>query len=202
MKAFTLIELLIVVAIIAILASIAVPNFLEAQTRAKVARASSDMRTLVTAVESYAVDWNTYPAPGGVTAAGVVHIPGQALGGYSNKFLPPAVTTPISYVNSLLSDIFFEKNASVEQRYIYYSYLEGEARRFPAAFPPNSAPAYRLEKLGPYVFWACGPDGDRIDLAPPQVPALGPLQLGFYDPSNGTMSNGDLVRGKYLSSSM
>ncbi len=58
--AFTLIELLIVVAIIAILAAIAVPNFLEAQTRAKVSRAKSDMRTLATALESYYVDNNNY----------------------------------------------------------------------------------------------------------------------------------------------
>src|SRR5690349_15764472 len=60
-RAFTLIELLIVVAIIAILAAIAVPNFLEAQTRSKVSRTKADMRSVTTAIESYAVDNNKYP---------------------------------------------------------------------------------------------------------------------------------------------
>ena len=58
---FTLIELLIVIAIIAILALIAVPNFLEAQVRAKVARSMSDMRSLATAIEAFAVDNGVYP---------------------------------------------------------------------------------------------------------------------------------------------
>jgi prepilin-type N-terminal cleavage/methylation domain-containing protein len=59
-KGFTLIELLIVVAIIAILAAIAVPNFLEAQTRSKVSRAKADMRTIVTGLEAYHIDYNSY----------------------------------------------------------------------------------------------------------------------------------------------
>jgi len=62
-RAFTLIELLIVVAIIAILAAIAVPNFLEAQVRSKVSRVKADERTYATAIEAYYVDWNTYPCP-------------------------------------------------------------------------------------------------------------------------------------------
>ena len=62
-RAFTLIELLIVVAIIAILAAIAVPNFLEAQTRAKISRVKSDQRAVATALEAYHVDYNKYPVP-------------------------------------------------------------------------------------------------------------------------------------------
>lgn len=58
---FTLIELLIVVAIIGILAAIAIPNLLQAQVRAKIARVKADMHTVVTAMELYAVDHNDYP---------------------------------------------------------------------------------------------------------------------------------------------
>ena len=59
--AFTLIELIIVVAIIAILSAIAVPNFLEAQARSKISRAKSDMRALATGIEAYSVDWGHAP---------------------------------------------------------------------------------------------------------------------------------------------
>ncbi len=53
---FTLIELLIVVAIIGILAAIAVPNFLNAQVRAKISRVKGDLKSIQTAIEMYTLD--------------------------------------------------------------------------------------------------------------------------------------------------
>jgi len=60
-KGFTLIELLIVVAIIGIIAAIAIPNLLNAIDRGKQKRTMADLRSIGTAVESYAVDNNNYP---------------------------------------------------------------------------------------------------------------------------------------------
>jgi type II secretion system protein G len=58
---FTLIELLIVVAIIGVIAAIAIPNLLNAIDRGKQKRSMVDMRSIGTAVESYAVENNYYP---------------------------------------------------------------------------------------------------------------------------------------------
>ena len=60
-KGFTLIELLIVVAIIGIIAAIAIPNLLNAINRSRQKRSMSDIRTIGTAIEAYAVDWSFYP---------------------------------------------------------------------------------------------------------------------------------------------
>jgi len=67
-KGFTLIELLMVVAIIGIIAAIAIPNLLNAIDRGKQKRTMADMRSIGTAVESYAIDSNIYPV-GGTMAA-------------------------------------------------------------------------------------------------------------------------------------
>jgi general secretion pathway protein G len=74
-KGFTLIELLIVVAIIGIIAAIAIPNLLNAIDRGKQKRTMADMRSIGTAIESYAVDANFYPTAATTAALTLVVAP-------------------------------------------------------------------------------------------------------------------------------
>jgi prepilin-type N-terminal cleavage/methylation domain-containing protein len=60
-KGFTLIELMVVIAIIIILAAIAIPNYLSMTARAKRSRVASDFAAIATALETYRTDWNGYP---------------------------------------------------------------------------------------------------------------------------------------------
>ncbi|MFQ5835239.1 MAG: prepilin-type N-terminal cleavage/methylation domain-containing protein, partial [bacterium] len=58
---FTVIELLIAIAIISIIAVIAVPNLMSANIRAKVSGAKADMGSIAIALEDYKVDYREYP---------------------------------------------------------------------------------------------------------------------------------------------
>ena len=57
---FTLIELMIVVAIIGILAAIAIPNFLQFQLRSKTGEAKVNLAAIRTAEEGYFAEFNNY----------------------------------------------------------------------------------------------------------------------------------------------
>ncbi len=181
-RGFTLIELLIVVAIIGILAAIAIPNFLQAQTRAKVARAQSDMRTIGVALESYHVDHTVYP----VACFGPHLVGCGPLVSY--RFI--VLTTPIEYMNTTFAgeDPFAPLNAPAG--YDSYDYftpttftLLGRYAGFESGYTRGAH--WRLASAGP----------DRFQTYSGPSPPASPDNPGHnYDPTNGTISNGDLVR--------
>jgi len=57
-RGFTLVEIMIVVAIIALLAAIAVPNFLRARKRSQATRILEDLRMIDSACDQYAIETN------------------------------------------------------------------------------------------------------------------------------------------------
>lgn len=172
-KAFTLIELLIVVAIIAILAAIAVPNFLEAQVRSKVSRVKNDTRSIAMAYEAYRVDWNSYPND---QDNYIYHATQNGL---------RQCTTPVAYITSFPRDPFFA-NPSV------------------ALTDDRAAPSYEIasarawaEPYDCFFISSLGPDMDDDTGGNDGWPVGGTLRA--YDPTNGTVSNGDMYRfgGQY-----
>lgn len=186
-KAFTLIELLIVVAIIGILAAIAVPNFLNAQIRAKVARVQSDMQALSTAMESYRLDRNNYPP---------IFPPTRMF----DRYIP--LTTPISYMSSVPLDPFNtnptdtstgpKDGNNITGVYDYWTRLAANGNTKGSnywgqktAFPAGRY-EWQLRGFGPSQTWI----GDLV--YPPGNPRAG--EYISYDISNGVRSNGNIVR--------
>jgi prepilin-type N-terminal cleavage/methylation domain-containing protein len=193
--AFTLIELLIVVAIIAILAAVALPNFLEAQIRAKVTRTKADMRTVAVALEAYAVDQNWYPP---------MYIYRRGLTTRIYLFVPNVITTPVAYLSTkgILLDPFKQQrynnaflSGSSDPRHLdYYNYINAKhigqfdnIQNF-SPFPPTP----REEYIGEWELWSYGPD----EAAGPTVRSAADNTLLYvmYDPTNGTRSEGDIRR--------
>jgi prepilin-type N-terminal cleavage/methylation domain-containing protein len=117
--AFTLIELLIVVAILAVLSAIAVPSYLDAQARSRTARAMADMRNLSTALEAYRIDHVAYPIgttdPNQMNPEVAEYMESWAPGFHTFKVRAPGeftgvhfatLTTPISYISTVGVDPF------------------------------------------------------------------------------------------------
>jgi type II secretion system protein G len=85
-QGFSLIELLIVVAIIGILAAIAIPGFMDAIDRSKQRRSMGDMRTVAAANGTYKVDQQVYvPNLAGLVGNEYLQV-GITIDGWGNAF--------------------------------------------------------------------------------------------------------------------
>ncbi|MCC6546119.1 prepilin-type N-terminal cleavage/methylation domain-containing protein [Candidatus Sumerlaeota bacterium] len=193
-SAFTLIELLIVVAIISILAAIAVPNFLEAQTRAKVSRTKADMRSVATAMESYRVDTNHYPPPFGKVVD-------------NSRDSWAVLSTPIAYITAArMQDPFTRPSGSVGQRTLTYEACNAQNLMLEA---PPTAPSISPDGQSTVWWWIAsrGPD-KRYGFQNPSNDPEAAIRVKFtnsdsdnaswltvvYDPTNGTVSLGNIYR--------
>ncbi len=183
-RAFTLIELLIVVAIIGILAAIAVPNFLNAQIRSKLAKVQADHKAISTALEAYFIDQNAYPGD---------HDLDRYMAGEDGLF---HLTTPISYMSSLPTDPFVERklrgmfNLGTSNAYA----AEGRPDYEMGSGSDNEG-QYRVHA---YSLMSYGPDKDDDNSSHDPFP-FG-TDMDRYDTSNGIVSDGNIFTwgGNYM----
>ena len=89
-RGFTLVELMIVVAIIGILTAIAVPLYANVLARARLAKAQADARTLASAVSIYSAHVGTLPAALTDLTSVVTNAMGMQGGPYVNAVPSPA----------------------------------------------------------------------------------------------------------------
>ena len=219
MRAFTAIELLIVVAIVTVLAMVAVPRLLETQTRAKLARAKSELHKAGRGLEAFHFDHKWYPPDGFWLMGSWGQDPGAMPWVDSNClpwFAPMTIqqvysliqsggknfwlldnclflTTPVAYLSPIPKDPFTE--ADWLKGSFFYSNLYDRWK-----YDQSTNPSAR-----PYIISAY--DG-ATDIEGRRIPywilsSSGPDKKSNsmvsgsktwtqYDPTNGTVSGGDI----------
>jgi hypothetical protein len=191
-------------------------RFSEAGPRAKVSRMKADMRSVATAIESYAVDYEGYPD------VDPASLPAGKRHRFSVEYSRAALsrlTTPVSYITPSK----FEDAFGAEDQWIGYANLRqvteddlrlgvrtsGGERALVAAALEKAGDLEARKRLADHGFILTSAGPDKIDY----MRSVGEKNQGFahaflflvepglgvgwdflYDPTNGTSSTGDIVR--------
>jgi prepilin-type N-terminal cleavage/methylation domain-containing protein len=172
---FTLTELLIVVAIIAIVSTIGLVNFMSAQTRAKVARVKAELNMVTSAIETYYVDNNAYPL-----TTGYAPLINEPIG-----ILPNQLSTPIAYITNVSFNDPFSSSKIIDNQKIF------TYQNIPQYIINNPSSNYwpiALQIYGDWRICSIGPDRDYYNGG--VAPSI------QYDPTNGSSSAGNIWVGK------
>ncbi len=173
---FTLIELLIVVAIIGILAAIAVPNFLNAQLKAKIAATTGNMKAIGSAIEMYAIDHRKYPN---------TYISGTTTFINPRMYRFLRLTTPVAYMTASVRDVFNKIDIEPNAVYPFWGPDTMDHRRQLTWFDHPDLRHLKYQRGG-WAIMSFGPDED-FESTQKQF-------LVWFDASNGLISDGDIYR--------
>lgn len=194
----TLVELLVVVAVISIIAAIGVVNLLHAQERAKLAVVANDLRLLSNGLAAYHVDHNHFP-PGPRT---------EGVEEYRRLFVPVALsplTTPLAYMSSLMSTDPFGGERSlapgafqsfdtvIRHAYVYVHYPDFSIYK---SNPALNRRGYGLTSFGPDLVDTYGvyrPFPTELSQEAVDI-GIHTVADTVFDPTNGVMSRGDISR--------
>ncbi len=215
-RGFTLIELLIVIAIILILIAIALPNFLEAQQRAKIANVRAGMRGIGTAIEAFRTERGVllidfWEDGGGVSSPASIRWrekfgrvgrdPAFEYQTFEESYFP--LTSPAAYLTSLPIDPFNDPTRSVgfgaDEKGSAFIYFDNDVLD-PNPNNQDHGVDYYQPNPGLQIRYGAVPlkieEFGLLSVGPDRVidaNQAGSIRGLPYSPTNGTNSLGDMV---------
>jgi prepilin-type N-terminal cleavage/methylation domain-containing protein len=151
-RGFTLVELMIVIAIVAILAAIAIPMVAFAQEKAKRAEAPLNLEGMIAAIAAYHAAWNDPPA--GNSGFQPSSLPGKALRPWDDGSIPTQFTSMGFVPDGMVRGRYFYQDNVTDRTIWTYMDVDGDTRTYTLyqAFDVTTG-----KKGSPFAFCSSGP---------------------------------------------
>ena len=203
-KAWVLAEWLTALALLAVIAMIALPNYFEAKTRGDVSQVLADLRRLETAMTSYRLDNGRWMPD--MFEYIVYRTPSIPVSGSNDPFIYGPLTTPVTYLGTIPLNPFESvrrvDNTPVQNHLCYHYYGQGWQKMAASAGASYNSDNF----LGQWIFLSSGPDHifdyGEWSMYIPEREANGGASPREYDPTNGAVSSGDIVRWENMERSL